>query len=311
MLRQFGTPKSIAALQDLMSDATSIDAGSGASHTRYYPVRAAAREALDHLKARIPAQRVEDALVEYAPLSAQWRVSATILLILIGVLWLFWRASPRESHFLITFGAAWLALMLATALLRTRSFHTGDELVFSSGSRVRVAAYDGLLQCAIIQHWPDHREALWGAFPVRQVRTLKEKFPWWTDEDWSPPTVAHFGPAIFSDATLSLFGAELEQQRTLARSIQKYGVSIASGQAGDPMGGMQPFFMVRLPIAYLLALMTIVPVAQAIMLVRRQLRRMQRRRHGQCVRCGYDLRASMGRCPECGAMAPVVHARTP
>jgi rubrerythrin len=38
--------------------------------------------------------------------------------------------------------------------------------------------------------------------------------------------------------------------------------------------------------------------------VARRLRRTARRRDcGQCERCGYDLRATPGRCPECGAVA--------
>jgi hypothetical protein len=34
---------------------------------------------------------------------------------------------------------------------------------------------------------------------------------------------------------------------------------------------------------------------------RQRLRRLSRRRSGRCISCGYDLRASVGCCPECGA----------
>ncbi len=50
---------------------------------------------------------------------------------------------------------------------------------------------------------------------------------------------------------------------------------------------------------WLVLLLTLVPFPW----LRRRTRRAHRASEGRCLRCGYDLRASPQRCPECGAVA--------
>jgi hypothetical protein len=45
---------------------------------------------------------------------------------------------------------------------------------------------------------------------------------------------------------------------------------------------------------------TALMIVGGILRVSRQMRAKERFENGQCVQCGYDLRASDGRCPECG-----------
>lgn len=48
----------------------------------------------------------------------------------------------------------------------------------------------------------------------------------------------------------------------------------------------------------------LIPLGVIAWKVRRSVVRRRRKKLGQCVACGYDLRASSGRCPECGAAIP-------
>ncbi len=70
-----------------------------------------------------------------------------------------------------------------------------------------------------------------------------------------------------------------------------------SGATGVAWAGR--LSMVGVPFTALQGVTLVAPVARAVHLVRSR----RRRRAGHCRRCGYDLRASPGRCPECGSAA--------
>jgi hypothetical protein len=60
-----------------------------------------------------------------------------------------------------------------------------------------------------------------------------------------------------------------------------------------------PFDALGIPLAYL----SIVPVGCGAWVLARWRRQRRRERLGLCLTCGYDLRESRGRCPECGSEA--------
>jgi predicted amidophosphoribosyltransferase len=51
-----------------------------------------------------------------------------------------------------------------------------------------------------------------------------------------------------------------------------------------------------IPFAYLLSFSAIVPLARVVLFTRRQ----RNKNTHACAVCGYDLRATPDRCPECG-----------
>jgi hypothetical protein len=61
--------------------------------------------------------------------------------------------------------------------------------------------------------------------------------------------------------------------------------------------GIVPWWWLAGPLGLLTALTLVKPI------IGWNIKR-RRRRHGRCVFCGYDLRATPGQCPECGAAVP-------
>jgi hypothetical protein len=64
--------------------------------------------------------------------------------------------------------------------------------------------------------------------------------------------------------------------------------------------GDATYHLIAIPLPFFAALLAIAPVLWLVTTLRHR----RRFRAGCCARCGYDLRATPGRCPECGAEAP-------
>jgi hypothetical protein len=77
---------------------------------------------------------------------------------------------------------------------------------------------------------------------------------------------------------------------------QKVGFKAVGGQLPLAATLTPQFIAAEAPFWSLLA----VALLPTVMLLRRWNRQRLRRKRGQCLECGYDLRASTDRCPECG-----------
>jgi hypothetical protein len=85
----------------------------------------------------------------------------------------------------------------------------------------------------------------------------------------------------------------------LPRQIKALGIEVYD--AVDAPTGIRECWVVIVPGGYL-ALLTAIPAAVGLT---GWVRRRRRGAKGRCLQCGYDLRATPGKCPECGTLPPV------
>ena len=105
-------------------------------------------------------------------------------------------------------------------------------------------------------------------------------------------------PANYPSGWTFVTDSPVEVALTLTRSWGGFGYESFVYEASDSEGELTDTglrgFSVAFPLWFPAALFAVLPAAR--------LYRRVRRKHppGHCRRCGYDLRATLARCPECG-----------
>jgi hypothetical protein len=114
----------------------------------------------------------------------------------------------------------------------------------------------------------------------------------WRRAEHDPPALRNFSyqqmPAARARQLMNLHLSDARERRRYGGVDYLYGVSeIATSR------------VVAFPFWYALLLSVAFPVIRAVFILRRRWRRTVL---GLCPKCGYDLRATPDRCPECGAI---------
>jgi hypothetical protein len=131
----------------------------------------------------------------------------------------------------------------------------------------------------------------------RQLIALaRDQRRFFVDDRWWPTVTEPLRPAPKTQVAAASF--------TGARMTHWHGVTLLGEEMDEPMMHLWHRGL-RTPIWPILALAAVAPILAMWRLGLRWRRQRRLRMTGHCPACGYDLRATPQRCPECGRDVPV------
>jgi hypothetical protein len=185
---------------------------------------------------------------------------------------------PRRPRLRTAATLTSLALCLVPAILWLRCEGTGSD-------ELELYGFRGFGICSL------DRALFFGTFPYPHAR-----------ETWSP--LIRVRRDHGDSAGMWSYVVVYEHGRHAA------GIGYGSVDLNEPEMLRSSIRVLMIPHAYVGILFALLPAAAATRALRRRQRRRLRQQSGLCPHCGYDLRATPTRCPECGA-TPARHHDNP
>jgi len=246
-----------------------------------YPVRRAAWHSLNDL-GESPAAAVSAPVYPVTYLGG-WAFGAAglVLVAVVGVP--IWRSRRRRSSTPMVFAGVsgvCLVLLVAVGGLWVRSYWVIDELSFhrtGSWRRCELATLPGKLRLIRLDDWHDPSPVTFMSAPRSDV----------AEREWNlKPTPLSWFPA-----------APVAQPAAV--SVRFAGVTYDRDEFVIRFSKPTTAHILTAPIWPICVLLAVAPAVRVVRVVR-SWRRFAR---GHCRACGYDMRATPQRCPECGAMS--------
>lgn len=205
-----------------------------------------------------------------------------------------------------------LGVMVAAAALWVRARHHTDIVMLAGppGRCLLLTSHrGGWVEFTVVRTgWREPGVGLWSKDWRQPTRVLPlgadDRGPlkmWQRPADllnWGPPGLA--GEFSLRRGTPAVMVHAASGRPVLDRTRGLTGGVWNNVAPGSPHWAFPPMWEVRVPHWSLVALAALLPLGRLVGGLGKRLRRRLAYRAGHCRRCGYDLRATPQRCPECG-----------